>query len=120
MVNYLERSRGIVEEQIISMKSDFFKALAHPTRVAILERLGNEQVCVCHIIEDLGLEQSNVSQHLAILRKQNIITSTKVGLQVHYRIKYPEVLGILKTVEGILTQQLQDSHALIKHLSGQE
>lgn len=108
-----------MEDQIISMKSDFFKAIAHPTRVAILERLGSQEVCVCEIIEDLGLEQSNVSQHLAILRKQNIIISNKVGLQVHYRIKYPEVLQILKTVESILGKQLQETQAIIRHLAGQ-
>lgn len=108
-----------MEDQIISMKSDFFKAIAHPTRVAILERLADQEVCVCDIIEDLGLEQSNVSQHLAILRKQNIITSNKVGLQVHYRIKYPEVLDILKTLESILGKQLEETQALIRHLAGQ-
>jgi len=106
-----------VEEIITSIKSNFFKAIAHPTRVAILERLADQEVCVCEIIADLGLEQSNVSQHLAILRKQNIITSTKVGLQVHYRIKYPEVLEILKMVESIMTQQLEETQAAIRHLA---
>ena len=100
------------------MKSEFFKALAHPTRIRILERLAQgEEVCVCEIIEDLGLEQSNVSQHLAILRKQNIITSNKVGLKVMYRIKHPEVLKILASVEGILAQQLKENEALIRHLA---
>ncbi|HVJ47615.1 metalloregulator ArsR/SmtB family transcription factor [Desulfitobacterium sp.] len=106
-----------MEEIITSIKSNFFKAIAHPTRVAILERLADQEVCVCEIIADLGLEQSNVSQHLAILRKQNIITSTKVGLQVHYRIKYPEVLEILKMVESIMTQQLEETQAAIRHLA---
>ncbi|AHF06259.1 ArsR/SmtB family transcription factor [Desulfitobacterium metallireducens] len=107
-----------MEDQITKIKSDFFKALAHPTRVAILERIADQEVCVCEIIEDLGLEQSNVSQHLAILRKQNIITSTKAGLQVHYQIKYPEVLEILKTVESIMTKQLNETQELIRHLGG--
>ena len=98
-----------MEDQIVSMKSDFFKALAHPTRVRILERLAknNEEVCVCELIETLGVEQSNLSQHLSILRKQQIITSTKVGLKVMYRVKYPEILTILANVQKVLAQQLR-------------
>ena len=108
-----------MEEQIISMKSDFFKALAHPTRVRILERLikNEEEVCVCNLIEDLGIEQSNLSQHLSILRKQQLIVSTKVGLKVMYRIKYPEVLTILESVQQILAQQFREGEALMRHLN---
>lgn len=108
-----------MEEQIVSMKSDFFKALAHPTRVRILERLAKseEEVCVCELIEDFGIEQSNLSQHLSILRKQHLIESTKVGLKVLYRIKYPEVLVILEKVQEILAQQLKEGEALMKHLA---
>lgn len=107
-----------MEEKIVFMKSDFFKALAHPTRVRILEQLArnNKEVCVCDLIEDLGVEQSNLSQHLSILRKQQIITSTKVGLKVMYRIKYPEVLTILENVKMILAQQFQEGEALMRHL----
>jgi DNA-binding transcriptional ArsR family regulator len=114
------RIRGVfVEEQIVSMKSDFFKALAHPTRVRILERLAqtSKEVCVCELIKDLGVEQSNLSQHLSILRKQQIITSTKVGLKVMYRVKYPEVLTILEKVQTILSQQFQEGEALMRHLA---
>lgn len=107
-----------MEDQIISMKSNLFKALGHPTRVRIIERLiKNEEVCVCELIEDLGIEQSNFSQHLSILRKQNIITSTKVGLKVMCRIKYPEVLTILDKAQEILAQQFKESEALMKHLA---
>jgi len=101
------------------MKSDFFKALAHPTRVRILERLikNEEEVCVCQLIEDLGIEQSNLSQHLSILRKQHLIVSNKVGLKVMYRVKYPEVLTILEGVQEILAQQFREGEALMRHLN---
>ncbi|MDR3543824.1 MAG: metalloregulator ArsR/SmtB family transcription factor [Desulfosporosinus sp.] len=108
-----------MEEQIISMKSDFFKALAHPTRVRILERLAKskEEVCVCELIEEFGIEQSNLSQHLSILRKQHLIESTKIGLKVLYRIKYPEVLTILEGVQEVLAKQFREGEALMKHLA---
>ncbi|WP_088188009.1 MULTISPECIES: metalloregulator ArsR/SmtB family transcription factor [unclassified Desulfosporosinus] len=107
-----------MEEQIVSLKSDFFKALAHPTRIRILERLAKDgEICVCELIEDLGIEQSNLSQHLSILRKQQIISSTKVGLKVMYRIKYPEVLTVLGNVQKILAHQFQEGEALMRHLA---
>lgn len=106
-----------MDEQISFMKSEFFKALAHPTRIRILERLAGTEVCVCDLVPDLGLEQSNVSQHLAVLRKQNIIAARKAGLQVLYSIKHPEVFELLKKVEDIFARQFQESEALRKHLS---
>lgn len=106
-----------MQEQISCMKSEFFKALAHPTRIRILEQLLNGEVCVCDLVPELGLEQSNVSQHLAVLRKQNIIVSRKVGLQVLYSLKYPAVQEVLKKVQEILSQQLQESEALRQHLA---
>ncbi len=103
--------------EIVALETEFFKALAHPTRLRILEKLAFGEVCVCEFIEQLDLEQSNISQHLAILRKQNIITSTKVGLKVMYRIKYPEVLNVLSLVREVLAKQLKESEELIKHLT---
>lgn len=111
-----------MEEQIIAMKSEFFKALAHSSRIRILERLAKSEdgVCVCELIEELEIEQSNLSQHLAVLRKQNIISSTKVGLKVMYRIKYPEVLTILEKVQVILALQFKEGEALMRHLVDQK
>ncbi|RQD78047.1 MAG: ArsR family transcriptional regulator, partial [Candidatus Syntrophonatronum acetioxidans] len=60
-------------DRIIQKKADYFKALSHPTRIKILELLREGELCVCDILEELKLEQSNVSQHLAILRKQGIL-----------------------------------------------
>lgn len=105
-----------MEDQLSLMKSDFFKALAHPTRIKILMCLRGGEVCVCDIIASLGLEQSNVSQHLAILRKENIITTTKVGLKVMYRVKYPEIFVILDSVQELLAGRLRENEALIRQL----
>jgi DNA-binding transcriptional ArsR family regulator len=120
MICNKNRFEGVnVEDQITSLKSDFFKALAHPTRLRILERLAKneEEICVCSLIEDLGIEQSNLSQHLSILRKQNLIVATKVGLKLMYRIKYPEILTILEGVQEILAQQFKEGEALMRHLN---
>jgi len=81
---------------VLNKKSNLFKAIGHPTRVQILEHLSSGERCVCDIISELGLEQSNVSQHLAVLRRENLIESRKQGLQVMYRIKNMEILAMFQ------------------------
>ncbi|SKC83333.1 ArsR/SmtB family transcription factor [Maledivibacter halophilus] len=91
------------------LTSSFLKALAHPTRLKIIERLKDEdELCVCHIYEDLELEQSNVSQHLKILKDNNILTSRKDGIKVMYSIKHKEVLEIINLVKKALYSQLKE------------
>ncbi|MDN5364509.1 MAG: hypothetical protein PWQ91_1571 [Eubacteriales bacterium] len=106
-----------MEELIYQMEAEFLKALSHPTRIRILELLRAGEKCVCEFTEDLDLEQSNISQHLAVLKKQGILSSRKEGLMVLYRINYPEVLDILDTVKKILRNQVNDT---LRVLEGNE
>ncbi|MDI6879872.1 MAG: metalloregulator ArsR/SmtB family transcription factor [Desulfitobacteriaceae bacterium] len=101
-------------------KSNLLKALGHPSRVRILEFLGSGERCVCEIISELGLEQSNVSQHLAVLRRENIIESEKQGLKVMYRIKHLEVLDILERAQTIISNELEHNYRMIKQLEAQD
>jgi len=105
-----------VDERIPRMKADILKALAHPTRVSILECLRQGERCVCEIIEELDMEQSNISQHLAVLKKLDIVDSRKEGLRVNYRVKYPEVFQILDLLDGVLVSQVEDTMTTLKGL----
>lgn len=97
------------------MTTTFFKAFSHPTRLKIIDRLKNEaELCVCHIYEDLNLEQSNVSQHLKILKNQGILTSRKVGLKVMYSIKHPEIIPIFDLAKKCIAKQLNEEYNLFK------
>ncbi len=92
-----------------NLTSSFLKALAHPTRLKIIERLEQEdELCVCHIYEDLDLEQSNVSQHLKVLRNQGILVSRKDGLKVMYSVRHKEVFKIIDLVKAALYNQLKE------------
>jgi DNA-binding transcriptional ArsR family regulator len=92
-----------------NLSSSFLKALAHPTRLKIIDRLKDEdELCVCHIYEALDLEQSNVSQHLKVLRDQGILSSRKDGLQVMYRVRHKEVFEIMSLVKKALHNQLHE------------
>jgi len=100
-------------ERLFGMEAEFFKALAHPTRVRILKLLKNNERCVCEFTEDLGVEQSNMSQHLAILRKQGILSFRKEGLKVIYKVNYPQVFAILDLVEEMLISQVNETLKLL-------
>lgn len=95
----------------LNKKSNLFKAIGHPSRVQILEFLSSGECCVCDIIFELGLEQSqsNVSQHLSVLRRENLIESRKQGMKVIYRIKHPEVLALLQKAQEIICNELDSN-----------
>ncbi|MEE8546949.1 MAG: metalloregulator ArsR/SmtB family transcription factor [bacterium] len=81
-------------------QADYLKALAHPTRIMILELLEREGRCVTNIGEKLNLKQSNISQHLGILRSRGILSLQREGGLSIYCIKDPSALKILKMVRG--------------------
>jgi hypothetical protein len=70
------------QESLRQFKAEFFQALAHPTRIAIVEQLRNGELSAGALIERLGIEQANASQHLAVLRAKNIVVNRKTGNQV--------------------------------------
>ncbi|NLY53522.1 MAG: helix-turn-helix transcriptional regulator [Firmicutes bacterium] len=96
------------QEVARKMISGIFKALGHPTRLAIVMLLRGGERCVCEIVEELGSEQqSNVSQHLAVLRGEGLLASRKEGLNVHYRLRHPEVLDLVQVAERLLLRELE-------------
>lgn len=89
----------------IDLLEDTFKALADRTRLRILGLLGNNEVCVCHIHDSLGLPQPTVSRHLAYLRRTGLVTTRRDGVWVHYRVSTslaPEIRQVLEaSVEAL-------------------
>lgn len=100
------------------MLADLLKALAHPTRIKILELLKGGELCVCDLIPRLGLEQSNVSQHLAVLRREGLVSSYKDGLRVIYRVEHPEVFDLLGCAAKVLVRQVEAGQDVLAELSG--
>lgn len=86
-------------ESMRRFKAEVFQALAHPTRVAIVEYLHQGELSVGQICEKVGVEQANASQHLAILRNKHIVQTRKAGNQIFYRLRDPafgKVLAALR------------------------
>jgi ArsR family transcriptional regulator len=97
-------------------KADFFRALAHPIRIRILETLGAGDRSVQELQEALDLGQPIVSQQLAILRGKNIVTSRKVGTSVRYALSDPLITKLLMLAREIFNNHLVDSQSMLKAL----
>ena len=90
----------------IDQLEDTFKALAERTRLRILALLGNNEVCVCHIHDSLGLPQPTVSRHLAYLRRAGLVSVRRDGVWMHYRVSpslAPESRQVLDAAVQALT-----------------
>jgi ArsR family transcriptional regulator len=98
-------------------KADFFKVLANPTRIQILDTLRQEEKCVNDIAEWLEIEASSVSQQLAILRGRNFVTTRKQGNQVFYTIRDPAIFKVLDAALQVFNNHLVEVR---KALEGME
>lgn len=95
------------ERPLYEVKANLFKGLAHPARVRILEVLAaSADVSVTELISDTGLDASNVSQHLAVLRRNNLVVAERRASQVFYRLAYPGVADLLAVARALLIEIL--------------
>ena len=97
-------------------KADFFRALAHPIRIRILETLGAGEHSVHELQEHLRLEQPVVSQQLSVLRAKNIVTARKVGTTVQYALADPLITKLLVVAREIFNNHLVDTQTMLKEL----
>ncbi|MBT4835719.1 MAG: winged helix-turn-helix transcriptional regulator [Methylococcales bacterium] len=89
-------------EQDASTTANALKAMAHPIRWKILCALGDRELTVRELIELVGTTQSNVSQHVEILRTKNIIASRRDGNKVFCRVKNKELQTLIDNMRGVL------------------
>ncbi|MFC5862139.1 ArsR/SmtB family transcription factor [Acidicapsa dinghuensis] len=98
------------------MKAEFFQALAHPTRIAILEQLRGGEFAAGTIIERLGMEQANVSQHLAVLRAKQIVVNRKAGNQVFYSVRDPLIIQVLDLMRAYFQKHLSEVLTMLEEV----
>ena len=101
------------QDSLRRFKADFFQALSHPTRIAILELLRDGQLSAGALIERLGVEQANASQHLTVLRAKHIVVNRKVGNQVFYSVRDQLILEVLDTMRRYFYAHLAESQAML-------
>lgn len=102
--------------ELQTFKARFFKALAHPTRIRILEILVAGSRTVYELQEALTLEQSAVSQQLAVLRNHGIVTAEKEGLAVRYTLRDPLIGELLDVARHIFNNHFVSTRELLREL----
>ena len=105
-----------MSDSLRQFKAEIFQALAHPTRIAILDLLRDGELTVGTFAEHLNLEQANLSQHLAVLRAKQIVTTRKVGNQVFYSVRDPLIWKILDLMLRYFQKQVGESMAILEKM----
>ena len=102
--------------QLSQFKAEFFKALAHPLRIRIMDALRAGEVGVNELSNHLGVEQSTLSQQLAILRSRSLVVRRKSGSKVFYSIHDPSIFRLLDVAREIFNNHLVNVRNLLSQL----
>lgn len=95
-------------------RAKVIKALAHPTRLFIVDQISKEERCVCDLTEMIGADMSTVSKHLSVLKDAGVVTDEKRGLMVFYRLRVPCILNLFGCIEGVLKSNAEAQIAAMK------
>jgi ArsR family transcriptional regulator len=90
------------------------KAMAHPSRLLMLEAMEGRERCVCELTELVGADQSTVSKHLAVLKQAGLVEDRKEGVMVYYRVKVCCLQGFWDCIEGVLAENLKAQRAALR------
>jgi DNA-binding transcriptional ArsR family regulator len=103
-----------------AFKARFFKALAHPIRIRIIELLAERDRTVQELQVTLPLDQSSVSQHLAVLRANQVVAARKEGVAVRYALRDPLVSDLLGVARRIFSNQLVGTQDMLRALKRED
>jgi DNA-binding transcriptional ArsR family regulator len=105
-----------MQDALRRFKADIFQALAHPTRIAILELLRDGELSAGALIEKLALEQANVSQHLAVLRAKQLVSTRKSANQVFYSVRDPIIIQVLNLMRTYFHAHLKEALGMLDEM----
>lgn len=101
---------------VYELKAELFRTLGNPVRIRILEVLRDGEATVGDIAEQVGVSGSTLSQHLATLRRADVVASRRDGSSLHYGVVDPRVFQLLETGRLMLTTSLEGSHQVLADL----
>ncbi len=99
--------------EVYEARANIAKALAHPSRLMILDALRQKTLCVGELTKLVGSDQSTVSKHLAILKETGLVAVRKKGTQSHYSLRCRCLDGFFGCIEAVLQQNLETQQALV-------
>ena len=109
-----EMSKPIFDMSIYELQAEISKTIAHPLRIAIIHTLKDGEKTVNQLTEKLGASQSNISQHLAIMRQRQIVKTRKEGSTVYYRVSSTKISQACDMVREVLIEQLSQRQEMSK------
>jgi len=105
-----------VSEPLYKLKAEFFKTLGHPARIRVLELLAAGDKSVAELLPEVGVESSNLSQLLGVLRRAGVVAARRDGNAVIYSIASPDIAELLMVARKVLTGVLSDRVAVLEDL----
>ncbi len=112
----MPNSGDLPQDALRRFKADVFQVLAHPTRIHIIECLREGELTVGNLIEQIGVEPANASQHLAVLRAKRLVVNRKEGNQVFYALRDPLLIDVLDTMRQYFRAHLKEALAMLEGL----
>jgi ArsR family transcriptional regulator len=103
-----EKTKAVYE-----IRAEIIRAMAHPTRLYIVDMLAGKKMCVRDLTEKVGADMSTVSKHLTVLKNAGIVQDEKSGSQIFYNLKMPCVLNFFKCVETVISTNARERLNLI-------
>ncbi|HKX28211.1 MAG TPA: metalloregulator ArsR/SmtB family transcription factor [Blastocatellia bacterium] len=103
-------------QKLSNFKAEFFKALAHPLRISILDALREGELTVNEISQKFEIEAANASQQLAVLRNKNIVTARKEGSNVYYSVTDQTIFKLLDVAKEIFNNHLIGVRSMLEEI----
>ena len=101
------------KDEFYRLHADICKAISSPIRQAILEIIGDREVSVTELMERTGISQSNISQHLAKLRGNDVVSTRREGNNIYYSISNPKILEAYNLISEVLQQILLSKNKIV-------
>ncbi len=105
-------SEALAVQKIFQMQCDICKALGHPVRLAIVDRLNDHETAAADLIGDLGTSKANLSKHMGLLIHAGIVEARRDGRQIFYRLTDPDIHKACTLMRSILYRRLKEGEKL--------
>lgn len=100
-------------KRMYEAKAKIIKALAHPSRLMMVDALADGEKCVCELRELVGSDMSTVSKHLSLMKQAGIVGDRKVGQQVFYSLRVPCIISFFGCIEAVIKSNVEESMELV-------
>jgi len=122
MLEYSSRQETLIVKKeydmtIYNLQAEISKTLGHPLRLALLHILKDGEKTVSELVGITGASQSNISQHLSLMRQRQIVKTRKIGSSIYYQVANPKISQACDTMQEVLMEQLNQKQEIVKNYS---